>query len=83
MKDKTDPYNNRLAAMQAGIKRPEYEIDAFEDAFEALDSAQALANDLLDNPSTEAVAVIFAALFNDARLNRRLIEEALKKELED
>jgi hypothetical protein len=79
----SENFEIRLAEMQnKTAPRPEYEQDAMEDAFEALVSAKALSAGLADNPSQEAVAIIFSALFNDARLNKRLIEEAQKEKEE-
>ena len=72
-------FEMRLNEMQAkAVIRPKHEIRAMKPAYEALASAAALAKDLSDNPSDEAVAIIFAALFADARLNERLIEEQMR-----
>lgn len=72
-------FDNRCKEMQAeGSKRPKHEIRAMEPAFEAMATAVALSKCIADNPSDEAIAIIFAALFADARLNERLIEEQMR-----
>lgn len=73
---RSSSFDNRVKEMQAeGSKRPKHEIRAMEPAFEAMTSAVALAKCIADNPSDAAIATIFAALFADARLNERLMQE--------
>jgi hypothetical protein len=73
-------FDIRLKEMQVeGVKRPKHEIRAMEPAYEAMATAVALAKDLSNNPSDEAVAIIFAALFADARLNERLTDEQARQ----